>query len=130
MKLVDGKAQLLLSDECEDEIDIPTCHIVGCADPWLQGSLALYNLCNDDLATLFDREWPVPHIPDPANMVYRWQGTHGTERCHYSQGAGGVSGRVDQKGRGYGVCLMAALGLKVLECEASHGWRCLEGYNR
>lgn len=47
----------MLADECEDEIDIPTCHVVGSNDPWLNGALALYNMCTDDFATLFDREY-------------------------------------------------------------------------
>lgn len=45
---------LILADECEDLIDIPTCHIVGCLDPYVQGSLALYNVCDEDTAELFD----------------------------------------------------------------------------
>ena len=50
----DGEAQCLLADECDDVIDVPTLHIVGCNDPWLNGSLALFALCNDDVAVLFD----------------------------------------------------------------------------
>lgn len=44
----------LLADECDDVIDIPTCHVVGCHDPYIDGAMALYNLCEDDTAELFD----------------------------------------------------------------------------
>lgn len=45
---------LVLSDESEDLIDIPTCHVVGCMDPYLQGSMALFNTCDEDTAEMFD----------------------------------------------------------------------------
>lgn len=45
----------MLSDaEAEDAIDIPTCHIVGCNDPYIDGSITLYDMCNEDKAELFD----------------------------------------------------------------------------
>jgi len=45
---------ILLSDESETTIEIPTCHIIGSMDPYLHGSLALYNVCDPDSAYLFD----------------------------------------------------------------------------
>ncbi|PFH62882.1 hypothetical protein XA68_11438 [Ophiocordyceps unilateralis] len=50
----EDKVQCLLADECEDLIDIPTCHIVGCKDPYIHGALALYDMCDPDTAELFD----------------------------------------------------------------------------
>lgn len=44
----------MLADECEEMIDIPTCHIFGSNDPYVHGALALYNMCDPDLAELFD----------------------------------------------------------------------------
>ena len=46
--------QCLLADESENIIDVPTCHIVGCNDPYLDGALALFSMCEEDTATLFD----------------------------------------------------------------------------
>ncbi|OJD32116.1 uncharacterized protein BKCO1_4100046 [Diplodia corticola] len=54
LKLQNGEVHALLADECEDVIDIPTCHIVGCYDPYIHGAMALYNLCDEDSAELFD----------------------------------------------------------------------------
>ncbi|RDA94904.1 hypothetical protein CP533_0191 [Ophiocordyceps camponoti-saundersi (nom. inval.)] len=50
----DDKVECLLADECEDLIDIPTCHIVGCKDPYIHGAMALYDMCDPDTAELFD----------------------------------------------------------------------------
>lgn len=46
----------LLADDMEDDemITIPTCHVVGAADPYLDASMALYNICDPDSAELFD----------------------------------------------------------------------------
>ena len=65
--------KLVLADECDLMITIPTCHIskyrssdvfyfghlitrliVGSLDPFLAGSMALYNICDMDTAYLFD----------------------------------------------------------------------------
>ncbi|KAL1621370.1 hypothetical protein SLS56_009203 [Neofusicoccum ribis] len=54
LKIEDGEVQALLADECEDVIDIPTCHVVGCYDPYIHGAMALFNLCDDETAELFD----------------------------------------------------------------------------
>lgn len=45
---------LVLSDETEDVIDIPTCHVIGALDPMIHGTMALYNVCDPDRAELFD----------------------------------------------------------------------------
>lgn len=47
--------QWFLADECEDDfIDVPTCHIIGCKDPYLDGAMALFSVCDEDSATLFE----------------------------------------------------------------------------
>ncbi|KAL8389021.1 hypothetical protein RB595_008855 [Gaeumannomyces hyphopodioides] len=45
---------LVLSDETEERIESRTLHIVGSLDPYLDGSMALYNVCDPDTAYLFD----------------------------------------------------------------------------
>ncbi|KAM4060954.1 serine hydrolase (FSH1) domain-containing protein [Hirsutella rhossiliensis] len=52
--LMGDKVKPLLADECENIIDIPTCHIVGCKDPYIHGAMALYDMCDKDSAELFD----------------------------------------------------------------------------
>ena len=44
----------VFADETEVRINIPTCHVVGSSDPFVYGSLCLYNLCDQDCADLFD----------------------------------------------------------------------------
>lgn len=46
--------QMVLADTCEEFIDIATCHVVGAGDPYLKGAMALYNVCEEDTAILFD----------------------------------------------------------------------------
>lgn len=48
--------KVLLSDETgsQDVIDIPTLHVVGCSDPYILGAVALFNMCDQDAAELFD----------------------------------------------------------------------------
>lgn len=46
--------ECLLADECDTVIDVPTCHIVGCNDPYIHGAMALFGLCEEDTAALFD----------------------------------------------------------------------------
>lgn len=46
--------RLVLADTCGDLIDIPTCHVVGAGDPYLKGAVALYNVCDENTAILFD----------------------------------------------------------------------------
>ena len=50
---ITGRVILSEDFECEP-ITIPTCHVVGAADPFLDGSMALYNICDPDTADLFD----------------------------------------------------------------------------
>ncbi|TVY71294.1 Esterase FUS5 [Lachnellula suecica] len=45
---------VVLSDQSEQVIDIPTLHCVGADDPYLHGAMALYNVCDEDTAILFD----------------------------------------------------------------------------
>ncbi|KAK8097015.1 uncharacterized protein PG998_005238 [Apiospora kogelbergensis] len=45
---------MVLSDESDLMIDIHTCHIIGSLDPYVSGSLALYNTCDPDTAYIFD----------------------------------------------------------------------------
>ncbi|KAF2758828.1 hypothetical protein EJ05DRAFT_437881 [Pseudovirgaria hyperparasitica] len=45
----------VLSDESDFRIDIPSLHVIGAnADPYKNGAVALYNLCDDNTAKLFD----------------------------------------------------------------------------
>ncbi|KAE8443298.1 hypothetical protein EG329_002014 [Mollisiaceae sp. DMI_Dod_QoI] len=46
--------EILLSDISEEVIDIPTLHCVGADDPYLHGAMALFNVCDQDEAILFD----------------------------------------------------------------------------
>ncbi|KAJ5477812.1 hypothetical protein N7530_003321 [Penicillium desertorum] len=45
---------VVLSDEVEDMLDIPTLHVIGSDDPFKHGSYALYNICDPDCAEMFD----------------------------------------------------------------------------
>ena len=45
---------MVLADTCDDFVDVPTCHVVGATDPYLKGAIALYNVCDEDTAVLFD----------------------------------------------------------------------------
>ncbi|KAI1825628.1 serine hydrolase FSH [Xylaria intraflava] len=44
----------VLSDASDLMINIHTCHIIGSLDPYVAGSLALYNICEPDYAHIFD----------------------------------------------------------------------------
>ena len=50
----DKKVQPVLADECEDVVDVPSLHVVGCNDPYILGAMALFNICDEDTAELFD----------------------------------------------------------------------------
>lgn len=52
--LANGKVQVLLADQNQAVIDIPTLHIVGCSDPYVAGAVSLYNMCDRASAELFD----------------------------------------------------------------------------
>ncbi|MCJ1303564.1 hypothetical protein MMC08_006374 [Hypocenomyce scalaris] len=45
---------VILADESEEVIDVPTCHVLGASDPWVQGCMALYNICDAETAQVFD----------------------------------------------------------------------------
>ncbi|EAU32450.1 predicted protein [Aspergillus terreus NIH2624] len=49
-----NSTKFALADECDDVITVPTCHVVGCNDPYIDAALALYSMCDEDTATLFD----------------------------------------------------------------------------
>ncbi|KAJ6143276.1 hypothetical protein N7471_002729 [Penicillium samsonianum] len=52
-ELVTGK--LVTADDYNEEpITIPTCHVADASDPFLEGSMALYNMCDPDSADPFD----------------------------------------------------------------------------
>ncbi|KJZ74255.1 hypothetical protein HIM_06261 [Hirsutella minnesotensis 3608] len=54
VRLLEQTVEPMLADESEDLIDVPTCHIIGCKDPYVHGALALFNMCDPDTAQLFD----------------------------------------------------------------------------
>ncbi|GAB0143746.1 hypothetical protein EsHS_00004252 [Epichloe bromicola] len=54
LSLEGGRCNVMLADECGEVVDIPTCHIVGCDDPYIDGAMALYSMCDQDSAELFD----------------------------------------------------------------------------
>lgn len=52
------RVDIMLADETGERIDIPTAHILGSKDPGYQGGMALYNLCNQSSASVFDHGGP------------------------------------------------------------------------
>ncbi|RDL31345.1 Uncharacterized protein BP5553_09554 [Venustampulla echinocandica] len=50
----EGENSLLLSDQVGQIITVPTCHVIGAADPYLQGCMALFNVCDSETAEMFD----------------------------------------------------------------------------
>ena len=54
---------VILADESGPMITIPTCHIIGWNDTVIDSSVALYHLCDEDLATIVDhgKGHMVPH---------------------------------------------------------------------
>ena len=54
LSMENGHARVLLADETEDVIDVPTLHVVGGSDPYILGAMALFNMCDEDCAELFD----------------------------------------------------------------------------
>ena len=48
------KNQMLLVDNSDEVVDVPTLHCIGADDPYLPGAMALYNVCEQDDAVLFD----------------------------------------------------------------------------
>jgi hypothetical protein len=47
-------SEIVLADTSDELIDIPTCHVVGADDPYLDGAMALFNVCDQESAVLFD----------------------------------------------------------------------------
>jgi len=52
--LLPNSNQLLLMDDSDSMLEIPTCHVVGSGDPYLHGAMALFNVCSEDVSHLFD----------------------------------------------------------------------------
>ena len=50
----EGESTLLLADDVDEIITIPTFHVVGASDPYLPGCMALYNVCDREVAEMFD----------------------------------------------------------------------------
>lgn len=44
----------IFADETEERIKIPTFHVIGSSDPYIHGSMCLYNLCDEERSELFD----------------------------------------------------------------------------
>ena len=44
----------MLSDKVGQVVEAHTIHVLGASDPYIQGCLALYNICNEDAAHIFD----------------------------------------------------------------------------
>lgn len=57
-----------LSDEAGEIISVPTCHVIGVSDPYIQLALALHGLCDSDTAMLFDHGWGHT-VPRDADIV-------------------------------------------------------------
>lgn len=51
---VGDDGQVVLADESEEMCEVPSIHVIGAADPYIAGSMALYNTFDEDCATLFD----------------------------------------------------------------------------
>ncbi|CAG8195879.1 unnamed protein product [Penicillium salamii] len=45
---------VVLADESDYILDVPTLHVVGANDPYRYGALALFNVCDPDTAAMFD----------------------------------------------------------------------------
>ena len=68
----DGK-DVLLADEKGQLITIPTCHIIGWNDSVIDGSVALYHLCDEDSAFIVDhgKGHMVPHDEDSCKIMVK-----------------------------------------------------------
>ncbi|KAL8867017.1 MAG: hypothetical protein Q9198_008676, partial [Flavoplaca austrocitrina] len=62
---------VILADESGARINIPTAHIVGSRDPGYLGSLALYNLCDERLAGLYNhgKDHTIPWDPQSTGSI-------------------------------------------------------------
>ncbi|GKZ24282.1 hypothetical protein AbraIFM66951_011194 [Aspergillus brasiliensis] len=54
LRIVGDRVKGCVADECEDIIEVPTCHIIGANDPYVDGTMALYGMCDPDTAVMFD----------------------------------------------------------------------------
>ncbi|PWY84327.1 hypothetical protein BO83DRAFT_405187 [Aspergillus eucalypticola CBS 122712] len=54
LRIVGDRVTGCLADETEDMIVVPTCHIIGANDPYVDGTMALYGVCDPDTAIMFD----------------------------------------------------------------------------
>lgn len=68
----DGKGWLL-ADECGRLITIPTCHVVAWNDALVDQSIALYHLCEEDLASIVDhgRGHAIPRDDKSCKLIVR-----------------------------------------------------------
>ena len=57
-----------LWDEVGEVLKVPTCHVIGVADPYLHCALALHSICDSDKAIIFDHGWGHT-IPRDADIV-------------------------------------------------------------
>ena len=64
---------VILADEVVERITIPTSHIVGAKDPGYLASLALYNLCDQLSASMFDhgKAHTIPWGPVPTQGLVK-----------------------------------------------------------
>lgn len=46
--------KVLMPDDTEEVLTLPTCHVIGAEDVFVEGSKALYELCDMDTAEFFD----------------------------------------------------------------------------
>ena len=60
-----GNGDPFLADELGQIINTPTAHIIGAKDPGWLGSLALFNLCAEGTASLYDHKQghEIPKVP-------------------------------------------------------------------
>ena len=74
-------AELLLSDMVGQIIQCQTIHILGSTDPFIHGSLALYDMCIEDKALIFDhgKGHLVPREPKVLKELAAFVRTHMTE---------------------------------------------------
>lgn len=72
---------LLLSDMVGQIIQCRTIHVLGSTDPFIHGSLALYDVCKEDNALIFDhgKGHLVPREPKVLKELAAFVRTHMTE---------------------------------------------------
>ncbi|KAJ9297328.1 hypothetical protein DTO271G3_4621 [Paecilomyces variotii] len=51
---ISKEGKILLADDSDCFLNIPTLHVIGANDPYRDGALALYNVCDPDAAVIFD----------------------------------------------------------------------------